>query len=339
LQTSTFPKDLPAFQRHFGTEAKCRAYLEKVRWANGFKCPKCSGVRCWQLRNREIRVCAACEYHCSLRSGTVFENSAKPLRQWFLAMFHVTTSKQGLSAKELQRLMGFGNYRTAWTWLHKLRECMKQPGLRLGPEVEVDIMVVGGVAHKRADVGVFDNKADVLTMVERRGFSCGRASLVAVPGKNDPRVMSSLTGTLTDGAIVVSDGGIEFRGIHEQGHFRDLKVSGPYRRGRNEAVASGHTHTPCVNRVISLFKRWALGTHQGSQSIKHLQAYLDEYCFRFNLRSDKAPSGVFRRLLEKSVVGRCRTYWQIVGRQAPHAPLRPSPAVPWWSRLSARMAT
>ena len=132
------------FQDSFTTEDGCREYLFQLRWPEGFRCPRCGNRRAWAMQRRLFR-CSECDLETSLTAGTVFQDTRKPLRLWFQAMWYVTNQKQGVNALGLQRLLGLGSYHTAWTWLHKLRRAMVRPGRdRLAGTVEVDETFLGG---------------------------------------------------------------------------------------------------------------------------------------------------------------------------------------------------
>ena len=162
-----YPRTLIDFEARFSTEQACREYLVQLRWPDGFVCPRCkAGSSRTATRNRLI--CTSCRYQASVTAGTIFQDSRKPLTLWFRAMWWVTTQKNGASALGLQRVLGLGQYRTAWTWLHKLRRAMVRPGReRLSGWVEVDEVYVGG-REKAAP-----------------GRSLGKKALVAVESKDE----------------------------------------------------------------------------------------------------------------------------------------------------------
>ena len=140
-----FPKTAPAFEARFRTEDDCRAYWIKARWGGKPACAKCKSGRVWTIRKGTTFECADCGHQTSLTSGTVLEKTRKPLKMWFRAIFEISTRRTGISAKDLQRIMGFGSYETAWTWLHKLRSAMvRSDSEPLGPFVEMDEALVGG---------------------------------------------------------------------------------------------------------------------------------------------------------------------------------------------------
>src|SRR5713101_3131978 len=112
-----YPGTLTELEARFGSEAACRQYLLKLRWPEGFVCPRCGERSAWTTA-RDLLVCAGCQYQASLTAGTIFQDTRKPLTLWFRAIWWVTAQKRGASALELQRILGLGSYVTAWTWLH-----------------------------------------------------------------------------------------------------------------------------------------------------------------------------------------------------------------------------
>ena len=140
-----YPRNLVELEARFSTEEACREYLLKLRWPEGFVCPRCGIQSSWASK-RNLLLCADCGYQASVTAGTIFQDTRKPLTLWFRAAWWVTTQKGGASALELQRVLGLGSYVTAWTWLHKFRRAMVRPGRnRLVGRVEVDETYVGGV--------------------------------------------------------------------------------------------------------------------------------------------------------------------------------------------------
>jgi len=129
----------------FRDEAACRDYVRRLRWPAGFVCPHCGAADVAWIMSDDLMRCRSCRRRTSLTAGTIFEGTRKPLRTWFMAMWFVTSQKNGVSALGLQRTLGLGSYETAWTWLHKLRRAMVRPGRdRLSGTVEADETYVGG---------------------------------------------------------------------------------------------------------------------------------------------------------------------------------------------------
>ena len=133
-----YPRTLDEFEARFADEAACRDYLIGLRWSEGLVCPRCQSKQMWST-GRGLLACSACQYQASVTAGTIFHDTRKPLQMWFRAIWWVTSQKTGASVLGLQRVLGLGSYKTAWTWLHKLRRAMIRPGReRLSGRVEVD---------------------------------------------------------------------------------------------------------------------------------------------------------------------------------------------------------
>ena len=138
-----FPKTATEFETRFSTEADCRAYWIAARWGGEPACARCSSTRVGMIRHGTTFECAECGHQTSLTSGTLLEKT--PPKMWFRAIFEISTRRTGISAKDLQRIKGFGSYKTAWSWLHKLRAAMVRPDREpLGPFAQVDETLVGG---------------------------------------------------------------------------------------------------------------------------------------------------------------------------------------------------
>ncbi len=288
-----YPRTLPELEARFATEDACRDYLFRLRWPQGFCCPRCGGLEAWATR-RGLWACAACGHQTSVTAGTIFQGTRTPLTLWFRAIWWVTSQKQGASALGLQGILGLGSYRTAWTWLHKLRRAMVRPGRdQLTGEVEVDETFVGGVepGGGRRHIG---KKALVAVAAEVRGRAIGRIRLRRVPNSSADSLLSFVQEAVAPGTVVITDGLQSYRGLPRLGYHHDRRPL----RGREE---NSEAMLPRVHRVASLLKRWLLGTHQGSVSREHLDYYLDEFTFRFNRRRSRHRGKLFYRLLQQAV--------------------------------------
>jgi len=178
-----FPSNFVDFNKRFGTEAACIAYVRAQRWgsATSFECPKCHHTKAWEGRTREILFCAGCNHQVSITAGTVYHGTRKSLHLWFLAMYFMMESKRGVSAKELQKKLGLRSYQTAWAWLHKLRRCTIIPERSLlSGEIEVDETYCGGLADGTARGRSVLKKTVVACAVEKDGRGCGRVRLAVV---------------------------------------------------------------------------------------------------------------------------------------------------------------
>ena len=133
-----YHKDQEEFEAWFASEEACRDYLYRRRWPNGFVCSRCGYSNAWPI-GKILYECSGCHYKLSVSAGTIFQDTHKPLTVWFRYIWWVTEQKNGASALSLKKIPGLGSYRTAWTWLHKLRCAMERPGRdRLSGTVQVD---------------------------------------------------------------------------------------------------------------------------------------------------------------------------------------------------------
>ena len=132
------------FVSRFSTEEQCRDYLYGLRWPDGFLCPKCGARKRWEL-GATLYECAKCGRQTSVIAGTVFQDTRRPLKTWFVAIWWITTRKYGASAEGLRQVLGLKSYETSWTWLHKIRHAMARPGRsKLQGKTEVDEAYIGG---------------------------------------------------------------------------------------------------------------------------------------------------------------------------------------------------
>lgn len=244
-------------------------------------------------------------------SGYDFHHVRTPLTVWFAAAWHMTAAKNGVSAKTLHRILGFGSYQTAWAMLHRYRCAISNAGhdLLYG-HVEVDETVFGGVKHGKRGRGA-DGKVLVAVAVELltpKGF--GRCRLKIIPNAEASTLKTFIHKHIEPGSTIYTDGlasypsaaGTEY--IHQG---TSVKGSG---KDASEVL-------PGVHRVASLVKRWMMGTHQGSFEAEHLQAYLDEFAFRFNRRKSKHRGMLFYRLIEQSVAMHPMSFQELVANPKP----------------------
>ncbi len=288
-----FPRDLLEFEARFSTEEACREYLFQLRWPDGFCCPRCAGRKSWPLREVLLQ-CADCGYQSSVTAGTVFQDTRKPLRLWFRAMWWVTSQKNGASAMGLQQVLGLGSYKTAWTWLHKLRRAMVRPGRdRLTGRIEVDETYLGGVEE-----GVrgrqTDSKALIAVAAQEDGRGIGRIRMRRILDASAESLMPFVEEAIVPGSEVHTDGWRGYLPLEEKGYVHQVTLL----RGRKESPSE---LMPRVHRVVSLLKRWLLGTHQGAVSHEHLDYYLDEFTFRFSRRKSRSRGKLFFRLVQQAV--------------------------------------
>jgi len=288
-----YPRSLAELEARFSREEDCREYLTRLRWPNGFRCPRCQGEKTWPVRTVLLQ-CAGCGYQVSAIAGTIFQDTRTPLPVWFRAMWWVTTQKNGASALGLQRVLGLKSYETAWTWLHKLRRAMVRPGRELlAGRIEVDETYVGGPEaglHGRQS----EEKAVVVIAAEEDGLGIGRIRMRRISDASQASLESFLTETVLPNSVVHTDGWSGYRGIVAKGYVHEVSNLKPNDQSASELL-------PRVHRVASLLQRWVMGTHQGAVSSKHLDYYLDEFTFRFNRRRSRSRGKLFYRLAQQAV--------------------------------------
>lgn len=301
-----FPTTELSFETTFADEAACRRYLMKLRWPDGFICPKCETRQGWAVASRDVVECAGCGKQTSLTAGTVLHGTRKPLRLWFRAMFLMVSQKVGLSAKNFQRMMGLPSYQTAWTWLHKLRCAMvRKDRPKLSGLVEIDEAFIGGVAQGRGGRGSLNPLAVVA--VELEDHHLGRVRIQVVDDASAATLGPFVEANVEPGSTARTDGWHGYVDLDQRGVIHDVRVP--------KKPVTACQLLPAVHRVISLIKRWLLGVHQGAVRPHHLQAYLDEYGFRFNRRRSSHPVKIFHRLAQQILLTPHTSYAQLARRQ------------------------
>lgn len=300
-----FPHSLPEFQRLFPDDSACAAYLERSRWGAGFVCPHCQTSRePYRFTNRpHVLRCRKCQVNTRLTAGTVMEKTRTPLSTWFWAAYLITSQTQGMSAVQFQRQLGLTRYETAFQILHKLRAGMVRPDQdRIGSinveHVEVDETLVGG--RTRGKGRGIHNKVLVAGAVEvhqrktcnslnkrRKGRYAGRIRLATVPDRSADSLCGFVKSVITPGSTIITDDWSGYSSLETCGYAHSSVAE----RGDPQIAEE---FLPIIHLVFSNLKTWLLGTHHGV-SHQHLQAYLNEYTFRFNRRF--YPFNAFRSLL------------------------------------------
>lgn len=288
-----FPATTQDFQSRFSSEAACRDYIVRLRWPDGFVCPRCGTRKAWFTKRNEFH-CAHCSHRTSVTVGTIFQDARKPLRLWFQTMWYIVSQKQGVSALGIQKALGFGSYRTAWTMLHKLRTAMIRPGReRLSGTVEVDETFVGGPKPGKRGRGAA-GKVLVLVAVEDKGEKgIGRIRLSIITDASGPTLESAVEKMVEPESVVRTDGWSGYNGLLGKGYGHDVV--------EHTEAEPGEDPTPLVHRIASLLKRWLLGTHQGGPQSSHLHYYLNEFTFRFNRRTSRSRGKLFYRLMQQAL--------------------------------------
>jgi len=329
---SAFPRNLPEFVKMFPDDSACGAYLEAVRWPEGFKCPACNVTGDpFRFANRPgVLRCRACRKDASLTAGTVMHRSHSPLTQWFWAAYLVSTQTNGFSAVQFQRQIGICRYETAFQMLHKLRAGMVRPNVdRIGGKqqrVEMDETLVGGatrgegkgVHHKVYVVGAVEvkdrapvtpGKAPTKAMLRRAGHYAGRLRLRVIPDRTHASLLDFAKDSIQQGSLVTTD---------DWGAYDQLASEcGVYHTQVAECgdPLVAEEHLPLIHLVFSNLKSWLLGTHH-AVSPQHLQAYCNEFTFRFNRRF--YPFNGFRSLLGLATHNEAPTYDRLYAHDWKH---------------------
>jgi transposase-like protein len=319
----TPPKNMMEFSRTFATNEACAAYLFNLRWLDGYACPKCGATKAYRVRGTPSMVQCPNHHKISVTAGTALHRTKQPLTLWFHAAWLVATLKPGISALQFQRQMGFSRLETAWTMLHKLRAGLVAPEReQLSTDcddpthtdhwVEIDEVYVGGEEHGTEHRGRgAETKSLVAIAVEvhewtgdtderdlpakRRGGKEGKGALKGQhtrAGRCRMRVIPDAKGVTL--AQFITDNVKPGSRIWTDAHLGYRNAETLYPRSITVANASDDP-LPTLGRVTTNLKRWLIGTHKGAVRAQHLQAYLNEYVFRFNRRD--IPWIAFNRAL------------------------------------------
>ena len=279
------------FEERFplGDDDAPRAYLKARRWPEGVRCPRCGNPAVYDLPSRKWHwQCTKCApggsegYRFSLLVGTIFENTNKPLRDWFKVVHLMTTSKKGISALQIQRQLGFGSYGTAHSMCHKIRAAMIEPEQKLGGIVEVDETYVGGKDQWRH----WDKKSG-----GRGGLATGNTPVIgAVQRKGNvvARVLENVTAKTAEAFVreIVSDK-VSLLATDDWSGYERLKKEfpvGTVDHSKGQYVV-GAVHTNTIEGFWSIFKRGVVGTFH-KVSAKYMPLYVAEFQFRYNNRSN-----------------------------------------------------
>ena len=298
-----FPRSLIEFQDTYADEEACVRYLIERRWPDGFVCPACGGGEVWPLKGRPVWECRTCGRQTSITAGTLTAKTRLPLRVWFWGAYLMATHSNGLSALQLSQQLGL-NYKTAWLLEAKLRRAMVNPERALlSGLVEVDQAEIP-FREKNSPVNV-GGRSGMLTVVgavevvDRRTGAApvwrpGRRLCDTRPQRVRLQVISDNTAATLEafvkasvepGSVVLTDGHASYNGLTNLGYRHYPYLVGPM---------AAHLVLPWIHRVFALLKRWGLGVYHGLRR-KHMQDYLDEYCFRFNRRNWRKVS--FEKIL------------------------------------------
>lgn len=307
MEDITPPTTLLQAVRYFSDLDICRGYLSHFRWPDGVSCPRdgCGSLYVQWIDTRKIWRCKQCKKQFTVKVGTVFEDSPIGLDKWLVALWAITSMKNGISSYELHRTLGV-TQKTAWFMLHRLRKSMQCPSFqdRLVGEVEADETYVGGKPknrpiHRRTGKRGTADKAAVMGMLQRGGD----VRAMIVPDTKGPTLRKQVLDNVEQGANLYTDAWLSYRSL-------DVEYNHAFVDHTKQYVA-GRVHTNGIENFWSLLKRGLRGTYIHVQP-QHLHRYVDEQVYRFNTRK-MVDSTRFSKALE-SVSGKRLTYRALIGK-------------------------
>ena len=260
-----YPGRVADLRAWFSTDAACRTYLDWLRWPDGFVCPHCE-ARSASIGGSGVYRCRSCRRRVSVTAGTIFDKIRVPLTTWFEAVWLFTSSKAGVSATTLHRVLPINSYQTAWTMLGKLRAVLSQSDLEpLTGRVEVDETFIGGVKSGKPGRGAA-GKVLVAGAVENTENGWGRARMAVIEDASAASLRGFITANIAPGSTIVSDAWKGYPPAMDGYDHEPLNVSA--------SGSPAHESLPAIHRIFSLVKRLLEGTYQGGGSHEHLQEYL-----------------------------------------------------------------
>jgi len=300
------PATFRGFVSQCGSEAECIEYLARWRWPDGFVCPRCGSLRHCRRHSRPLWECLDCGRQTSVTAGTALHRTKVPLQVWAYAMWLLGRRKKSISALQLQRETGIGSYRTAWALLHKVRKVLSEnDDFPLTDQVEADetMLTRGGARGRRVGSG----GAVVVAAVERREvnqrgrsyLAAGAARVRAVPDAAAPTLLGFIMDNVAEGAHLITDGWYGYRMLYEHGYDHDIhQLQGIAKRVGGDRKKLAPLFLPKVHLFFSNLKTWLRGTFHGV-SPRYLQAYLNEYTYRFSRRhrDDQLFGFIVRRMV------------------------------------------
>jgi len=288
------PRTLADVDRMFPTEADAKSYLAGRRWPKAVTCPRCGNDKVYALKARPFNWLCKSEkclkasktgYRFSLYVGTIFENTNYPLRTWFKVLYLMLQSKKGMSALQIQRMLGMGSYRTAWYMAHRLRAGLMDPEFRqLVGVVEVDETYIGGKDKNRPrskrsggpTSALNSGKTGVIGAISRKGNV-----VCQIIERTDERTLAGFVRTTVSQRVrlLATDEHSAYQNLVDDG-YRHRVV-----RHAAEQYVVGSVHTNTIESFWSLLKRGVMGTYH-NVSRKYLPLYLNEFVFRHNNRGN-----------------------------------------------------
>jgi len=283
------------FQQRFTDDKSCLDYLSKLKWDKGYICPKCGNTKYCNGIKEHDRQCSKCNYLESPTSGTLFHKVKFPILKAFYIVYYVSTSKKGIASTELSRKLGL-RQKTCWLFKQKVMRGMKSSGnFKINGKAEVDETVVGG--QEEGVVGRKNNhKKLVVIAVERKGKGISRMYGKVIKGSNAKELGTFMQDNIEPNTEIKTDEWTGYAPLKKD--FANLNQVPSGKKGKN---------FPDLHRVIMGFKGWLRGVHHHAE---HLQAYIDEYTYRFNRSNMK--ENIFENIMKRMMSSQPCTYKSII---------------------------
>ena len=294
LSNKVFPKTLEEFKELFQDEETSLEYLFAKRWPHGFTCPYCS----WHNKDlppTKSIICSHCGHPTSITTNTIMHGTKKPISQWLICIWWLTSSTGGNSAKDLQRLLNLSSYQTAWTWLQKLRMAMSiADNKKCCKTVEIS-------SHTISLGGDPLIQAPILAAAEiilPAGFT-GRIKMASIASLNKEAVGDFLNDYVEKGSSII---------VPEDTCYKNID--------RNDFISVASSTIYKTREIIESFELWINKIHRGGVAAKHLQLYLDEFCFHSNAEILPDRVAIFNLLLSGVLSKKSLSYKIITSQSA-----------------------
>ncbi len=259
----------------FRDENKCRNALERMKWPEGIKCPRCGSDKISRLTKRDQFDCDSCRYQFSVTAGTIFHDSHLPLWKWYLAVYLMIESKKGISANQMKRTLNVA-YKTAWYLCHRIRKAIEEVSDKplLNGIVEVDETFVGGHYDKRRKRGPWEKQA-VMGLLQRKGTFEAKT----IPATGRKILYGVINNRVDKNAVIMTDELAAYKSLDKAGYKHESV------NHSKEEWVRGDVYTNGTENAWSLFKRSIVGAYHHIET-KHMDAYLDEFDWKFNNRNN-----------------------------------------------------
>lgn len=283
------------FQKMFPDDDACYEYLSEMKWEGGFVCPKCGHTNFCNAVRKYDKQCTSCHHISSPTSGTLFHKVKFPILKAFYIVYYVSTNRKGISSTELSRKLEL-RQKTCWLFKSKVMVAMKSSGkAKIKGKAEVDEFYVGG-QDENARGRKAGKKKLVVFAIEKEGHGISRVYGKVIGRSNSKELGGFMRSVIEPSAQIKTDQWQGYKPL--KGEFEGLEQIPSGKKGGN---------FPELHRAIMGFKSWLRGIHH---SVEHLQAYIDEYTYRFNRNFMK--EGVFENLAKRMVAAEPKSYKEII---------------------------